>query len=128
MAQRGEVLSRRERQIMDVIYQLGEASASDVQQGVPDPPSYSTIRALLRILEDKGHLTHDTVGTKYIYRPTVSRETARKSALNRVLQTFFDNSTEKAVAALLDLRGDDLSPDELQRIEDRIAQAREEGQ
>ncbi|NNF27912.1 MAG: BlaI/MecI/CopY family transcriptional regulator [Gemmatimonadetes bacterium] len=127
MAQRGEVLSRRERQIMDVIYRLGEASVADVRQGVPDPPSYSTVRALLRILEEKGHLTHETAGTKYIYRPTISREAARRSALDRVLNTFFDNSTEKAVAALLDLRGDDLSTDELQRIEERIAQAREEG-
>ncbi|NNF26177.1 MAG: BlaI/MecI/CopY family transcriptional regulator [Gemmatimonadetes bacterium] len=127
MAHRGEVLSRRERQIMDVIYRLGEASVAEVQQGVPDPPSYSTVRALLRILEEKGHLTHETAGTRYIYRPTVSREAARRSALDRVLNTFFDNSTEKAVAALLDLRGDDLSPDELQRIEERIAQAREEG-
>lgn len=127
MAHRGEVLSRRERQIMDVIYRLGEASVAQVQEGVPDPPSYSTVRALLRILEEKGHLTHETAGTRYIYRPTVSREAARRSALDRVLNTFFDNSTEKAVAALLDLRGDDLSPDELQRIEERIAQAREEG-
>ena len=122
-----ESLSRRERQIMDAIYRLGEGSVAEVRGQVPDPPSYSTVRALLGILEEKGHLTHESSGAKYIYRPTVPREAARKSALDRLLKTFFDNSTEKAVAALLDLKGEDLSPQELQRIESRIAQAREEG-
>ena len=120
-------LSRRERQIMDVIYQLGQASVAEVLERLSDPPSYSSVRALLRILEEKGHLTHSESGARYIYAPTTPREVARKSAMERMLSTFFEDSTEKAVAALLDLGGDRLSDDELARIERLISAAREEG-
>jgi len=122
-------LSRRERQIMDVVYRLGRASAADVTGHLPDPPSYSAVRALLRILEDKGHLRHtEEAGSgKYVYFPTRPRDHAGKSALQRVVQTFFDNSAEKAVAALLDLADRDLSDQELERLAKLIEQARTEG-
>ena len=120
-------LSRRERQIMDVIYRLERASAAQVVAELPDPPSYSAVRALLRILEEKGHLRHVEEGGKYVYQPTRPREHAGRSALRRVLRTFFDNSAEKAVAALLDLSDADLSPEELDRLAKLIEQARKEG-
>ncbi|HET7040109.1 MAG TPA: BlaI/MecI/CopY family transcriptional regulator, partial [Gemmatimonadales bacterium] len=85
-------LSRRERQIMDAIYQMGEATAQDVLDHLPDPPSYSAVRALLRILEDKGHLRHRSEGQRYVYLPTVSRDRARVSALRQLVRTFFDGS------------------------------------
>ena len=127
MAKGDEELTRRERQIMDVLYQLGRASVADVRANLADPPSYSTVRALLRILEEKGHVSHEASGPRYIYRPRLPREVARRSAMERVLQTFFDNSTEKAVAALLDMNASGLDDDELRRIEQMIAEAREEG-
>jgi BlaI family penicillinase repressor len=122
-------LSRRERQIMDVIYQLGRATAADVTAHLPDPPSYSAVRALLRILEGKGHLRHteEAVTGKYVFFPTRPRENAGRSALQRVVQTFFDNSAEKAVAALLDLADRDLSEQELERLAKLIEQARKDG-
>jgi predicted transcriptional regulator len=120
-------LSRRERQIMDVIYRRGRASAAEVVAELADPPSYSAVRALLRILEDKGHLRHESEGGKYVYTPTRPREHAGRSALRRVLQTFFDNSAEKAVAALLDLHDAELSPEDLDRLAHLIEQARKEG-
>ena len=120
-------LSRRERQIMDVIYRRGRASAADVVAELADPPSYSAVRALLRILEDKGHLRHESEGGKYVYAPTRPREHAGRSALRRVLQTFFDNSAEKAVAALLDLHDAELSRADLDRLAHLIEQARKEG-
>lgn len=120
-------LSRRERQIMDVIYRDGRASAAQVVAGLPNPPGYSAVRALLRILEDKGHLRHDEEGGKYVYWPTRARDHAGRSALQRVLRTFFDNSAEKAVAALLDLSDADLSPAELDRLAQLIDHARKEG-
>ncbi len=122
-------LSRRERQIMDVVYRLGRVSAADVTAELPDPPSYSAVRALLRILEDKGHLRHtEEAGTgKYVYSPVRARDHAGKSALQRVVQTFFDNSAEKAVAALLDLADRDLSEPELERLAKLIEQARNDG-
>src|SRR5215207_1353437 len=94
-------LSRRERQIMDVVYRRGAASAAEVLADLPDPPGYSAVRTLLRILEDKGHLRHRDEGGKYVYTPTRPREQAGRSALRRVLSTFFQNSTADAVAALL---------------------------
>lgn len=112
---------------MDVLYQMGSASVAEVRDGISDPPSYSAVRALLRILEDKGHVSHETSGPRYIYRPTLPRDVARRSAMERMLHTFFDNSTEKAVAALLDLGSEDLTEEELVRIERMIADAREEG-
>ena len=96
-------LTRRERQIMDVIYARGRATAAEVLEGIPDPPGNSTVRTLLRLLEEKGQLRHAEVGARYVYFPTVPREMARRSALRNVLDTFFNGSTEDAVAALLDL-------------------------
>jgi BlaI family transcriptional regulator, penicillinase repressor len=125
MAKSGdEALSRRERQIMDAIYARGEATAADVLAGLPDPPTKTAVRTLLRILEDKGHLTHRTEGLTYVYRPSRPRGRAGKSALNRVLQTFFEGSIEKAVAAHLGDSATDLSPDELTRLAAVIDQAR----
>lgn len=120
-------LSRRERQIMDIIYRRGRASAADVLDELPDPPSYSAVRTMLRILEDKGHLKHAKDGPRYVYQPTRARRSAGRSALRRALRTFFDGSVEKAVAALLDAGDADLSPDELDRLADLIEKAREEG-
>jgi predicted transcriptional regulator len=120
-------LSRRERQIMDIIYSRGQATATEVMESLPDPPSYSAVRALLRVLEEKGHLRHEQEGQRYVYSPTVERERAKRSALRRVLQTFFDDSTEDAVAALLDISQESLSDDELKRMEHLIKQARREG-
>ncbi len=120
-------LSRRERQIMDIIYRLEEASAAEVMENLPDPPSYSAVRALLRILEDKDHLRHRQEGPRYVYRPTVPRETAKHSALKHVLSTFFEGSVTQAVAALLDLTQEDLSEAELERLAHLIDQAHHEG-
>ena len=121
------ILSRRERQIMDIIYSRGKASATEVMESLPDAPSYSAVRALLRVLEEKGHLRHKQEGQRYVYSPTVERERAKRSALRRVLQTFFDDSTEDAVAALLDISHESLSDAELKRMEHLIKQARREG-
>jgi predicted transcriptional regulator len=120
-------LSRRERQIMDAIYRLGRATAAEVHDALPDRPSYSTIRALLRVLETKGHLRHAEDGPRYVYSPTVPRERARESALRQVVTTFFDGSTEAAVAALLDISAARLSDTELNRLAGLIAQAKKEG-
>ena len=120
-------LSRRERQIMDVIYSRGRATAQEVMEHIPDAPSYSTVRALLRVLEDKGHLRHEQDGPRYVFVPTVTRERARQSALRQIVRTFFDGSTEQAVAALLDLQSDRLEPAELARLAKLIEQARKEG-
>ena len=120
-------LSRRERQIMDVIYRLGRASAADVRDQLPDPPGYSAVRALLRVLEEKGHLRHEQDGPRYVFLPTVARDRARRSALRQLLNTFFDDSPEEAVAALLDLSGPKLTGAELERLAARIDQAKREG-
>src|SRR5262245_62376574 len=95
-------LSRRERQIMDVLYRKGSATAAEVLENLPDPPSYSAVRALLRILEQKGHIKHEEREGKYVFSPTVHRDKAKRSAVRHLLQTFFDGSSEQAVAALLD--------------------------
>ena len=110
-------LSRRERQIMDIIFARGEAAAAEVHEALPDPPSYSAVRTLLRILEEKGHLKHREDGPRYIFLPTETRAKASKSALKRVVQTFFDGSLSNAVAALVDAEGGKLSAEELQRLE-----------
>jgi len=120
-------LSRRERQIMDVLYELGRATAAEVRERLPDPPSYSAVRAMLRILEDKGHLRHESDGPRYVFSPAVPREEARESALRRVVRTFFDGSAEGAMTALLDLGVEDLDEEALRRLADRIAEARKEG-
>ncbi|MFK7845760.1 MAG: BlaI/MecI/CopY family transcriptional regulator [Rhodothermales bacterium] len=121
-----EQLSRRERQIMDAIYRVGKATAAQVMDEIPDPPSYSAVRAMLRILVEKGHLSHDKVGARYIYKPTVSQKRAKKSALHHVLATFFEGSVTQAMAALIDL-SDDLSPEELERLSSLIENAKQEG-
>lgn len=120
-------LSRRERQIMDVLYELGRATAAEVRERLPDPPSYSAVRAMLRILEDKGHLRHEQDGPRYVFSPAVPREEARESALRRVVRTFFDGSAESAMSALLDLGVEDLDAEALRRLAQRIAEARKEG-
>lgn len=112
---------------MDIVYQLGEATAAEVMDGMPNPPSYSAVRAMLRILEEKGHLTHTKDGPRYVYQPTVAPEKARKTALRHVVRTFFDGSAEQAVAALLDTEGSDFSDDELNRLATLIEHARREG-
>lgn len=120
-------LSRRERQIMDIIYQLGRASANDVRDHLPDAPSYSAVRALLRILEEKGHLAHEQEGPRYVFEPTVPPKNAATTALRRVLQTFFDGSAEQAVAALLELPDSELSDEQFERLSSMIDEARRQG-
>jgi predicted transcriptional regulator len=109
-------LSRRERQIMDVLFRQGQATVSDVQAAMPAPPSYSAVRAMLRILEEKGHARHEQDGPRYIYKPVVARERAKRSAMRHLLHTFFEGSHEQAVAALLDEASTSLSEDELERL------------
>src|SRR5215831_4484831 len=119
-------LSRRERQIMDIIYQRGQATAAEVTENLPDPPSYSAVRAMLRLLEEKGHLRHEQDGPRYVFLPIVARDRARQSALSHVVRTFFDGSATEAVAALLH-DGSKLSNEELDRLAAMIDKAREEG-
>jgi BlaI family transcriptional regulator, penicillinase repressor len=120
-------LSRRERQIMDAIYRLGRATAAEVLENMPDPPGYSAVRAMLRLLEEKGYLRHEQQGPRYIYVPTLSRDKARQSALKQLVQTFFDNSTEQTVSALLDMSKSRMSDEELERLSELIERARKEG-
>jgi predicted transcriptional regulator len=121
------VLARRERQIMDILFRRGRATANEVMSELPGEPSYSTVRTQLRVLEDKGHVRHEEEGLRYVYMPAVARHAARKSALRHLVDTFFEGSTEKAVAALLGGEGARLTEAELQRIADLIAKARKEG-
>jgi predicted transcriptional regulator len=120
-------LSRRERQIVDILYSRGRATAAEVQTALADPPSYSAVRAMLRILEDKGHVRHEQDGPRYVYLPTVARERAKRTALRHVLQTFFDGSAEEAISALLNQSDTRLSPGELDRLAELIDQARRTG-
>lgn len=120
-------LTRRERQIMDVVYARGRATVADVVEGLDDPPSYSSVRTLMRLLEEKGHVRHEEAGPRYVYIPTIAREKARRTALRNVLHTFFDDSTEEAVAALLDIHDTRRGPLELDRIKALIDKARGEG-
>jgi predicted transcriptional regulator len=120
-------LSRRERQIMDVIYKQGRATAAEVMENMPSPPSYSAVRAMLRLLEDKGLVRHEQDGPRYVYLPTLSRDKARQSAMKQLLQTFFDGSAEQAVAALIDMSRSKLSGEELDRLSRLIQGARKEG-
>jgi BlaI family transcriptional regulator, penicillinase repressor len=119
-------LGRRERQIMDAIFRLGQASVAEVRREITDPPSYSAVRTMLGILEDKGLLRHEQDGLRYIYRPTVARETARLSALKHLVHTFFDGSPERAAAALLAM-SDTLTPAELKRLTRLVDNAKAEG-
>ena len=120
-------LSRRERQIMDFLFRVGRATAAEVMDGLDDAPSYSAVRALLRILEQKGHIRHDEQGRTYVFTPLVRRDAARQSALSHLLRTFFDNSAEQAVAALLAIRGEKMSDAELERMSQLIENAKTEG-
>jgi BlaI family penicillinase repressor len=120
-------LTRRERQIMDILYPLGRATAADVMERLSGEPSYSTVRTQLRVLESKGHVRHEEEGLRYIYLPTVPRHAARKSALRHLVDTFFDGSTEKVVGALLGGEGTRLSEQELERIAALVAKAKKEG-
>jgi predicted transcriptional regulator len=118
------VLTRRERQIMDVLFRRGRATAADVMEDLPGSPSYSTVRTQLRVLEEKGHVRHEEEGVRYVYMPAVRRHAARKSALKHLVETFFDGSAEKAVAALLGGEATRVSSEELDRIAELIAKAR----
>ena len=120
-------LSRRERQIMDAVYRRGRATVAEVLQDLPDPPSYSAVRAMIGKLEEKGHLGHEQNGPRYIYFAAHPREEARESALRRVLRTFFDGSPTKAVAAVLDMSGETLSERDLEELETLIDRARRKG-
>lgn len=120
-------LGRRERQIMEIIYRLGEGSVGDVLEKLPDPPSYSSVRTMIRLLESKGLLKHRSEGNKYFYRPTQDRKNASRIALRHVMTTFFGGSPADAVAAILDDRSTELSEADLRRLETMIDQARKEG-
>ena len=120
-----DTLSRREREILDILYAKGSATATEAHQAMAEAPSYSAVRALLRILEEKGHASHETQGTRYVYVPSVPRERARNSALTRIVKTFFDGSAAQAAAALVD--SGSLSEEELERLSALIARARKEG-
>ena len=119
-------LTKREREIMDVLYRLGRATAAEVLAGLAGSPHYSTVRTQLRVLEEKGHVRHEEEGLRYVYFPVVARHTARKSALRHLVDTFFDGSAEKAVAALLGGEGSRLSADELDRIADLVSKTRKD--
>jgi predicted transcriptional regulator len=118
------LLTKRERQIMDVLYRLGRATAAEILAAMPGAPNYSTVRTQLRVLETKGHVKHQEHGLRYVYMPTVSRTAARKSALRHVVETFFDGSSAKAVAALLGGEAARVSDDELERIAELVKDAR----
>ena len=120
-------LTRRERQIMDVLYRHGRATAAEVMNELPGDPNYSTVRTQLRVLEDKGHVRHEEQGLRYVYMPAVPRHAARKSALRHLVNTFFAGSTEKAVAALLGGEGTRLSSEELERLAALVVKARRDG-
>ena len=128
MARKDEAqLSRRERQIMEIVYRKGNATAADVHDEMPDRPSYSAVRALLRVLEEKGQLRHRQEGPRYVFSPTVPRDRARKSALQRLVGTFFAGSVTDAVAALLDLESAQLDDGELERLSTLVAEAQQKG-
>ena len=112
---------------MDILYQQGRGTAADVQERLPDPPSYSAVRAMLRILEEKGHIRHEEDGPRYVFLPTMPRETARRNALRYLLRTFFEGSTERAISALLDDSSSKLSDEEFDRLARMIESARKEG-
>ena len=120
-------LARRERQILELIYELGEASVGEVLAKLPDPPGYSSVRTIIRLLERRGFLRHRRSGIKYIYRPIQSRETVRRSAVAHLFKTFFRGSPSDAVAAILDVSADDLTDAELTRLEQLVQKARAEG-
>ena len=112
---------------MDILYRHGRATAAEIHQGLPDRPSYSAVRAKLRVLEEKGHIRHEEQALRYVYLPLVTRDRAKQSALQHLLETFFENSAEQAITALLDLPAAELSRDKLDRLSDLIEKARQEG-
>jgi predicted transcriptional regulator len=118
-------LSRRERQIMDILYQRGQATAGEVLSDLPDAPSYSTVRTLLRVLKEKGHVQQKYDGPRYVYTPTVPPQKAKRWALQNVISTFFDGSAEKALATLVDMAATNLSPDEVRRLKALVDRAKE---
>jgi predicted transcriptional regulator len=120
-------LSRRERQIMDVLYRLGRGTAADILQNMPDPPGYSAVRAMLRVLEEKKHIRHEEKDLRYVFSPVVPRDKARRSAVQHMLDTFFEGSPEQAVATLLDVSGRKLSGSDFDRLAELIEKARQEG-
>jgi BlaI family transcriptional regulator, penicillinase repressor len=120
-------LSRRERQIMDILYQRGKASASEVRESMDDAPGYSAVRAMLRVLEEKGHVKHLAEGLRYVYVPIVTRDKAKRSAVKHLLDTFFRDSPEQVVAALLDVSSKRLTREELDRMAEMIERAKKEG-
>jgi predicted transcriptional regulator len=120
-------LTRRERQIMDVLYRLGRATAADVMADLPGEPNYSTVRTQLRVLEDKGHVRHEEEGLRYVYVPAIPRHAARRSALKHLVETFFDGSAEQVVAAVLGGEASHLSDADLERISELIEKARKDG-
>ena len=126
MKQSAEVLSRRERQIMDIVFQRGETTVAEVMAAIPDAPSYNAIRNLMALLEKKGHLRHREEGVRYLYKPTQQRASAAKSALSRVVETFFGGSVEQTVTALLSAKEVELTEEGAARIEALIARARKE--
>ncbi len=117
-------LTRRERQIMDVLFRLGQASVAEVQEDLPNPPGYSAVRTHLRILEEKGHVTHGQEGPRYVYRPVLAKEKAKRTALHHLVDTFFNGSAEQAMAALLDDDSSRLSESELKRLSSLVEEAR----
>ena len=119
-------LSKRERQVMEVVYRRKEVSAKDVWREIPDFPSYSAVRSVLSILEQRGLLTHIAEGKKYIYSPTIAHEKAMHSAVNQLLTTYFDNSLEKAVTAMLQIHNSDMTDDDFKRLADTIYRARKQ--
>ena len=126
MSKKIQSLSRREREMMDIIFRAGTATASEVMERMAEPPSYSAVRATLRVLEQKGLLRHEDDGTRYVYRPTINRDKAKRTALNHLLATFFEGSAANVVATLLEQEAS-LSPSDLDRIEKLIDDARKEG-
>ena len=120
-------LSRRERQIMDALYKLNEATVGEVMDLMPDPPSYSAVRATLRVLEEKGHVTHKQDGPRYLYMPTVPRDKAQNTALQHMVGTFFGGSVEQAVMALLSLPETRMSDKDLTKLADKVREAEKEG-
>ena len=126
MVARPADLSRRERQIMDILYRAGRATSAEVRAAMPDPPSYSAVRALLRILEEKGHVRHEQDAARYVFIPTVNRTTAKRSALRHVIKTFFDGSASQAMAALVEMSGGGLDDDERARLRQLVDEAKQQ--
>lgn len=127
MAEVKQTLSRREREVMDVLYRRGEATVAEVMDDLKDPPTYSAVRSILRVLTEKGHIVHRADGPRYVYAPAVGRDRARKAALDHVVDTFFDGSAERTLAALLTRSDLDLTEAQIRRLAKEIRQAGEEG-